>query len=314
MTAGAAVDDKSIGEQVRDVGRGASRVMTLSVCFCRQPLYRRMRRSTAASRSPVHFRHLFDTGILMSPLLRDWLDDLGAAAAFLTRVPVPQREAPFNLARAYRAFPLVGAVIGAAIGMVDVVLLRIGVPPIAAAALALGAAALLTGALHEDGLADVADGFGGGRDKAAKLEVMRDSRLGTYGVLVLLTAFVAKVGALAALPRGHVILSLMATQALARAPLAVMAGTMLYAREGLAASVGRPDRSTCIAAVLVAVVVALLALPVGTALVAMMVTAGSAACFAMIAQRQIGGQTGDVLGAAEQVCEIAVLVLLAARL
>jgi len=65
---------------------------------------------------------------------------------------------------------------------------------------------------------------------------------------------------------------------------------------------------------LVAVVVALLALPVGTALVAILVTAGSAACFAMIAQRQIGGQTGDVLGAAEQVCEIAVLVLLAARL
>jgi len=257
---------------------------------------------------------MFNMGILMSPLLRDWLDDLGAAAAFLTRVPVPPRDAPFNLARAYRAFPLVGAAIGAAIGVVDLVLLRVGLPAIAAAALALGAGALLTGALHEDGLADVADGFGGGRDKAAKLEVMRDSRLGTYGVLVLLTAFVTKVGALAALPRGHVILGLMATHALARAPLAVLAGTMLYAREGLAASVGRPDRAACTAAVLVAVVVALLALPVGTALVAILVTAGSAACFAMIAQRQIGGQTGDVLGAAEQVCEIAVLVLLAARL
>src|SRR5947209_13356271 len=165
----------------------------------------------------------------MSPVLRDWLDDLAAAAAFLTRLPVPWGEGPPNLARAYRTFPLVGAVIGAAIGAVDLLLLRIGLPAIAAAALALGAASLLTGALHDDGLADIADGFGGGGDKAAKLAVMRDSRVGTYGVLVLVTAFVAKAGALAALPRGDVILALLATHALARAPLAVLAATMAYA-------------------------------------------------------------------------------------
>jgi adenosylcobinamide-GDP ribazoletransferase len=249
----------------------------------------------------------------MSPVLRDWLDDLGAAAAFLTRLPVPQGDAPPNLARAYRAFPLVGAVIGAAIGAVDLLLLRIGLPAIPAAALALGAGALLTGALHDDGLADVADGFGGGRDKAAKLEVMRDSRLGTYGVLVLVTAFVAKVGALSVLPRGDVILALIATHALARAPLAVLAATMPYAREGLAASVGRPDPSTAFAASLVAAAIAFLALPASMAMTAIIVIAASATCFAVLAQRQIGGQTGDVLGAAEQVCEVAVLLTLAAR-
>jgi adenosylcobinamide-GDP ribazoletransferase len=249
----------------------------------------------------------------MSPVLRDWLDDLGAAAAFLTRLPVPQGDAPPNLARAYRAFPLVGAVIGAAIGAVDLLLLRVGLPAIAAAALALGAGALLTGALHDDGLADVADGFGGGRDKAAKLAVMRDSRLGTYGALVLVTSLVAKVGALAVLPRGEVILALIATHALARAPLAVLAANMPYAREGLAASVGRPDPSTAFAASLVAAAIAFLALPAGVAMTAIIVTAAGATCFAVLAQRQIGGQTGDVLGAAEQVCEVAVLLTLAAR-
>ena len=250
---------------------------------------------------------------MMSPVLRDWLDDLWAAAAFLTRVPIPQRDAPANLARAYRAFPLVGAAIGAAIGAVDLLLLRIGLPAIAAAALALGAAALLTGALHDDGLADVADGFGGGADKAAKLEVMRDSRVGTYGVLVLLTAFVTKVGALSALPRADVFMALVATHALARAPLAVLAARMPYAREGLAASVGRPDPSTAFAASVVAIAIAFLALPANMALAAVIVTTLGAMGCAALAQRQIGGQTGDVLGATEQVCEIAVLVLLAAR-
>jgi adenosylcobinamide-GDP ribazoletransferase len=250
----------------------------------------------------------------MPPAVSDWLDDLREATAFLTRLPVPRRDGPPNLARAYRAFPLVGAVIGAAIGAVDLLLPRIGLPAIAAAALALGSGALLTGALHEDGLADVADGFGGGRGKAGKLEVMRDSRLGTYGVLALLTAFVAKAGALSALPRTEVIVDMIATHALARAPLAVLAATMPFARaEGLAASAGRPEPWISLIACVVAVVIGLVALPAGTAMVAVIVAAASAAGLAVLARRQIGGQTGDVLGAAEQVCEVAVLLTLAAH-
>jgi adenosylcobinamide-GDP ribazoletransferase len=250
----------------------------------------------------------------MLPVASDWLDDLLEATAFLTRVPVPRRDRPSNLARAYRAFPVVGAAIGAAIGVVDLLLLRIGLPAIAAAALALGSGALLTGALHEDGLADVADGFGGGTDKAGKLELMRDSRLGTYGVLVLLTAFVAKVGALSALPRTEMIVDLIATHALARAPLAVLAATMPFAREdGLAASAGRPEPWIALMACVVAAIIGFVALPASTAMAAVIVAAAGAACVAVLAQRQIGGQTGDVLGAAEQVCEIAVLLTLAAR-
>jgi adenosylcobinamide-GDP ribazoletransferase len=250
----------------------------------------------------------------MSLIIGEWLDDLVAATAFLTRVPVPHRASPPNLARAYRAFPLLGAAIGAAVGAVYLLLLWIGLPTICAAVLALGAGALLTGALHEDGLADLADGFGGGRDKAAKLDVMRDSRLGTYGSLALMTSFVAKIGALSTLPRSEVIVAMIATHALARAPLAVLAAAMPYARaDGLAASAGRPDSLIALTACVVATVIALVALPAATAMTAAFVTAVTAASLAVLAQQQIGGQTGDVLGAVEQVCEVAVLLTLAAR-
>ena len=250
----------------------------------------------------------------MSLIIGDWLDDVLAAAAFLTRVPLPHLASPPNLARAYRAFPLLGAAIGAAVGAVDLLLLWIGLPAIAAAALALGAGAMLTGALHEDGLADLADGFGGGRDKAAKLDVMRDSRLGTYGSLALLTSFVAKIGALTTLPRSEVLVAMIATHALARAPLAVLAAAMPYTRaDGLAASAGRPDSLIALTACVVAALIALVALPATTAMIAAFVTAVAAASLAALAQQQIGGQTGDVLGAAEQVCEVAVLLTLAAR-
>src|SRR5579863_3100436 len=250
----------------------------------------------------------------MSPVISDWLDDLLAAAAFLTRMPVPNRASPPNLARAYRAFPLLGAAIGAAIGVVYLLLQGIEVPAIGAAALALGVGAILTGALHEDGLADVADGFGGGRDKAAKLEMMRDSRLGTFGALALLIAFVAKVGALSALPRSEVLVAMIATHALARAPLAVLAAAMPYARpDGLAASAGRPDSLIALIACVVAAIIAFVALPAATVVIAALVTAAAAASVAALAQRQIGGQTGDVLGASEQVCEVAVLLTFAAR-
>src|SRR5262249_57928832 len=137
--------------------------------------------------------------------MNEWLDDFKTAVAFLTRLPMPHPKGamPPNFVRAQRMFPVVGALIGAAIGLFCLLLRAVGLPELAAAALALGAGAILTGALHEDGLADVADGFGGGRDTAAKLEIMRDSRLGTYGALILLVSFAAKLSALAALPEGR---------------------------------------------------------------------------------------------------------------
>jgi adenosylcobinamide-GDP ribazoletransferase len=248
--------------------------------------------------------------------MNDWFHDLRTAVAFLTRLPMPHPDGgtPGNFVRAHRMFPLVGAAIGAAVGLFCLALRAVGLPDLAAAAVALGASALLTGGLHEDGLADVADGFGGGRDVAAKLEIMRDSRLGTYGALILMVSFVAKLSALAALPDRYVVQSLIAAHALARGVLPFMAMSLAYARnDGLAANAGRPESPTALTAGALALVIALIALPWRDALGAAIAAAACAVGMGWLAQRQIGGQTGDVLGGAEQLGETAILLLLAAR-
>src|SRR5260370_16799330 len=106
--------------------------------------------------------------------MKEWIEDTKSGVGFLTRLPMPHPMGPMaaNFARAQRMFPLVGAAIGAVMGLVCLGMRMIGVPDLAAAALALGASAILTGALHEDGLADVADGFGGGREPAGKLAIL----------------------------------------------------------------------------------------------------------------------------------------------
>jgi adenosylcobinamide-GDP ribazoletransferase len=249
--------------------------------------------------------------------MNEWIDDLRTATAFLTRLPMPHPHGamPQNFVRAHRMFPVVGAAIGGAVGLLCLGLRMIGLPDLAAAALALGASAILTGALHEDGLADVADGFGGGRDLAAKLEIMRDSRLGTYGALILMVSFVTKLSALATLPDAMVVQAMIAAHALARGVLPAISLSLDYARkDGLARNAGRPDAATAGLAVAFALVIALLALPLTEALGAALVAGIAALGMAWLAQRQIGGQTGDVLGGAEQLAETAILVLLAARM
>jgi adenosylcobinamide-GDP ribazoletransferase len=248
--------------------------------------------------------------------LANWMRDIGLATTLLTRIPLPHPAdaTSSEIARAQRAFPLIGAMIGLVAGLVDRSLLALGVPSLAAAALTLGAGAALTGALHEDGLADVGDGFGGGSDRAAKLAIMRDSRIGAYGVIVLLVGFSARLSALASVPVGLVIPALIVAHTLGRTVIPVLAANMPFARDdGLGKSVGRPDRSSVIIALVLAVVIALLCLPFKDALLAMILTFIAASAMAMLAWRQIGGVTGDVFGATEQVVEATVLITLAAR-
>ena len=249
--------------------------------------------------------------------MNEWLDDLRTAVAFLTRLPMPHPQGPMpqNFVRAHRMFPVVGAAIGAVVGLLCLGMRMIGVPDLAAAALALGVSAILTGALHEDGLADVADGFGGGRDPAAKLEIMRDSRLGTYGALILMVSFVAKLSALAVLPDAFVVQSMIAAHALARGVLPAMSMSLPYARtDGLARNAGQPDSTVAATAGVIALLIALLSLSWTNALGAALAAGACAIGMVWLARRQIGGQTGDVLGGAEQLGETAILVLLAARL
>src|SRR5699024_2001286 len=121
-----------------------------------------------------------------------------ASLRFLTRLPIPSASGDIRLADAMAAFPLAGAIVGALTGLVAALLGAAGIAPLIGASLTLAAALCLTGGLHEDGLADTADGFGGGGTRERRLEIMRDSRIGTYGTLALVVSCTAKIAAIAA--------------------------------------------------------------------------------------------------------------------
>lgn len=242
------------------------------------------------------------------------LAELAAAFSLLTRLPVPTRhEAPSP--RAAWAWPVAGAVIGALAATATTAALALSLPAGVAAGIALVTAALLTGGLHEDGLADTADGLMGGQTKERRLEIMKDSRIGSYGTLALLLITLIRWSALTALVgAGHHWPALIAAGALSRAPMAVLIATLPNARgTGLSHLTGRPPRSATLAALGIAAAIALLA--TGLTLVPMaLAAAATTALLARAAIKGIGGQTGDILGASQQLAEAAALALAAAHL
>jgi adenosylcobinamide-GDP ribazoletransferase len=243
------------------------------------------------------------------------LRQLMLAFVLLTRLPLPQLpQAAFAQgARAVWAYPVVGLVVGSAGAAVGQLGLGAGLPGVTAAILALAAMIVLTGAMHEDGLADVCDGFWGGYTRDRRLEIMRDSQIGTYGVLALLVMSGLRLSAVAVL-LGTSWVALPVAAALSRAVLPVLMAAVPPARDkGLSHSVGRPTGAACAVAVLLAGGVALAAL--GVAGLVMVAIAGMAAAVtALLARRKIGGQTGDVLGAAQQLTETAILMACTALL
>ena len=252
------------------------------------------------------------------PGLGDYRAELAAAARFLTRLGfLGQAEAaPIELSRTVWAFPIVGAAVGALGGAVLYLASGLGVPAFVAAVLGVGATVALTGALHEDGLADVADGFGGGADRARKLEIMRDSRIGAYGVLALALVMVAKIGALGAFRNpGDAWLALIAASAMSRAAMPILMVALPPARaEGLGAMAGRPERTRLLAALGIALALALVLLDFDAALAAAAGVGVVAYLMTGLARRQIQGHTGDVLGATQQIADLTVLVTLSAAM
>ncbi len=249
-------------------------------------------------------------------LARGWLDDLRLAAAFLTRLaPPPGGDAGARpLARAARAFPLVGAGLGLGAGAVYWAAAGLGLPPTLGAVCAVAALVWATGALHEDGLGDTADAFGGGGGRDDKLAIMRDSRTGAFGVVALTLSLVARIAALAALAApGPVVVALVAAGALSRAALPALMLALPPARtDGLAAGAGAPERDDVVLGLGLAGLIALVPLGVVAAAAALVAGGLAALAVARLARRHVGGVTGDVLGAAQQAVEIAVLFALAA--
>jgi adenosylcobinamide-GDP ribazoletransferase len=232
------------------------------------------------------------------------------AVSFLTRVPVGGAVDADDVARGAALFPLVGAGVGALSGAVAV-LLHPTLSPLLAATAAVAVAAVLTGGMHLDALADTADGLGA-HSRVRALEIMRDSRVGTFGATALVLDLLLKVGAVATLlVHGDALASLVAAGALSRSASPPLAATLPYPRvEGGPGSVlsGRTSVGTATFAVVLAVAAALLLgrawLIVAVAVVAVLL--------GLFYRRWLGGATGDCLGAATELSETLALVVAAA--
>jgi adenosylcobinamide-GDP ribazoletransferase len=245
------------------------------------------------------------------------IGDLAAAIAFYTRLPL-RPAAPVDgaaVARASWCAPLVGALIGALAGLAYWIAWRLNLPPFVCAVLAVAAGMLLTGGLHEDGLADTADGFGGATTRERALDIMRDGRIGAYGACALVVCLALRIGALADLPRAAMVAwALVGAHAAARAALPAFMRLVPPARaDGLSATAGAPSRERAAVAAAVGFALLWIALGFRSALIALILMLIGALVMARLARRKIGGQTGDVLGAVEQVSETLVLLVTAAR-
>ena len=247
----------------------------------------------------------------MPPLVL--LADITACMAFLTRAPVTTDglDGDRGLARSAWAFPVVGALVGGLGAVVYAISAGLALTPLIAATLAVASMVAVTGALHEDGLADTADGFGGGRDREAKLGIMRDSHLGVYAALALILMLVLRIAALAALGDPAMVGAVLVTAAAAsRAMMAVvMAGLPPARADGLGAGAGAPRGGAVAGGMLVSAVIAVVLLPTASAVGVLIAVSAGGAAMAWLARRQIGGQTGDVLGAVQQIAEAAALVV-----
>ncbi|WP_296173776.1 adenosylcobinamide-GDP ribazoletransferase [uncultured Brevundimonas sp.] len=239
------------------------------------------------------------------------------AVQFLTRIPTPQLAGfqPEWIQQSARYYPLVGQLVGGTAALVLYGAAQVWSPWIAAL-LAVAAGVVLTGGFHEDGLADTADGLGGGLTRARRLEIMKDSRLGSYGALALGLTLALRAATLAALAQFSPFFSavaLLAAHGLGRAAAVGAMTVMPYGGDPGMAKEGRPDRASLLG-LTVAVLIALWPLvffspATGAGGLALGLAFGAVP--AWLAWRLIGGRTGDVLGAVEQAFEVGFLLAVA---
>lgn len=245
------------------------------------------------------------------------LHDLRVAVGFLTRVPVGDvsygGQRTINMASAVPWFAIVGASVGLAVGGTYFGLAQL-VAPFVAAAIAVGLGLLVTGAFHHDGLADMADAFGGGWTVEQRFEILKDSRLGTYGTCALGIALLTEVGLLASLGPGDGLRALVAAHALGRTAAQAVMIVAPVAGDGLGAAYTQ-ELSTLRVGVGAAIGLAIAA-TVSPVLVIWPVLGAVAASSVIVflSIRKIGGVTGDVLGAIAVCASLAALFAVAVAL
>lgn len=244
----------------------------------------------------------------MSPR-QAWNDAL-AALGLLSRLPLPSHVS--RGADAAWAYPLAGTIVGGLAGLAGWLMLALGLPPAGAAVVVLLCATMMTGALHQDGLADLADGLWGGQTAERRLAIMKDSHIGAYGVLALVLSVLAQWAGLSALlERPGAWGAIVGAATLSRATMPVMMAAMPNAREsGLSRAVGMVSPAVAGAAIGIGLGAAAVCFGLKTAVVAVAMASLITLAMGRLAMKKIGGQTGDVLGATQQVAEIAILFVL----
>ncbi len=262
------------------------------------------------------------------PLPARLLAETAAMVRFYSRIPLPalgrfdDPATPPPFAEACRMLPLAAIAIAAPPAILCLGLGATALPSAAIAVATVACGVVTTGALHEDGLADVADGFGGGRTRERKLEIMKDSSIGAYGAMALVLATLARVGLIAAMVAGPIPYAappflaapggLVAAAILSRVLSLALFHVLPPARtDGVAGRVGQPTRGATVIAGLLAMGLTLaVAGPefgVARVLLAVALAGATTVAFGRLAVRHVGGQTGDVVGAAQQLAEIGFL-------
>ena len=246
------------------------------------------------------------------------ISQFAEALTFLTRYPLPRRlfsRQPAG-AKAAWAFPIAGVLAAALPALFLAALLAVAAGPLLAALLALTVYALVTGGLHQDGLADSADGLLGGRDRGHALEIMKDSRIGSFGVLALMFLTGIKAASLADISgSGDAPAMFVAAAAVGRAAMVFHWHALPAARtDGVARRLGQPAVTETALAILSAIVVMLLAGgaidPIRAMGIAALATALTTGLFSVFVRRRIAGHTGDTLGATAEIGETTFLTAL----
>ena len=244
------------------------------------------------------------------------LGDLLAAVKLLTRLPVdyPGAEAD-GTGRFYWAFGLVGLAVAAPSAVVGAALIAAGAPPLAAGAVVMAAIALLTGGMHHDGLADIADSLGG-KDPEQRLAITRDSSIGSFGAVGLVivgAVFIASVEALAGHGAWAMIGGVVASASMSRSMMAIQRWRHdTPSEDGLAHLAGRPSAEATGVSVAAGLALAAVCVGIRPALAALLAGLAVTLLLGIFLQRWLGGVNGDGLGATQQLSEAAMLATLCA--
>lgn len=243
-----------------------------------------------------------------------FLKDVYVSVVFLTRLPAPgwPDAAARKLSTGMWAFPVAGVIVATIAGFVYAICDALGMPVYISSLFAVIALIMATGGLHEDGLSDLADGIWGGADPAKRLAIMSDSRIGAFGAIALIVSISGRAAAIATIGQPLFVLgALIAAAAVSRAVIpALMSFGTPAKTEGLGASAGKPAAAAWGSALLLAAVICAIAAPAGW-FACMIAAAAGAALVSWFARRNLGGYTGDVLGAAQQVAELFALTVIA---